>query len=543
MVDTGSCTWVRMPDAQHVSLQIQNGDPLILLRAFANDFHVNVEPLRDADSACWTAVNDVGSSNHLSGTGMDLNWNGADGRTFRLGITGERAYPDGKLQRLRDLLMFYEDIIFCGGFWSIRDWMHFQLNGRTFNNPRTGDFIKRKIRADGRSTYQRGGTPSPPPPPPAMSKQDRYALAVIEEGRRRGITPRGIQIALSVPFVESGWKMYANSTVPASLNLPHDAVGSDHDSVGLFQQRHPMWGPLEVLMDPAKSAGLFYDRLARMDYNNPNRLPGDFAADVQRPAAQYRGRYQERMGDAVALYNRLANVQSPEGDDELSNPDVVRKIDAIYLELTKRYPSRSRLRWLDERDGPVDTLAGMVLNDDGNDHVLFVKELAKLGHPESLSLLHHIAGGDPAKYPHRANDIQLAQAILADIDSSKAVPQARSTETITIVDDAKLREENRRLHHEIVELRNAPKPEPEIVYLPAPAQELEQEPEPAPRAVKRAPAVIDPNASTGQIIGQAYDALQALRLADALPIEDRAPLAALIAVLQTKNGADLGGQK
>jgi hypothetical protein len=45
--------------------------------------------------------------------------------------------------------------------------------------------------------------------------------------------------------------------------------------------------------------------------------------------------------------------------------------------------------------------------------------------------------------------------------------------------------------------------------------------------------------STGAVIGRAYDALEALRLADALPIEGRAPLAALISVLSTKNGASL----
>jgi hypothetical protein len=45
--------------------------------------------------------------------------------------------------------------------------------------------------------------------------------------------------------------------------------------------------------------------------------------------------------------------------------------------------------------------------------------------------------------------------------------------------------------------------------------------------------------TTGDIIGQVYDALEQLRLADALPIEQRAPLAALIAVLNTKNGSQL----
>ena len=148
------------------------------------------------------------------------------------------------------------------------------------------------------------------PPPPPLSKADQYALEVIAEGRRRGITPRGIQIAFSVVFVESNWKMYANKNVPESLTRPHDAVGSDHDSVGLFQQRFPMWGPLDCLMNAACSAGLFYDRLAKMNYNDPNRLPGSFAADIQRPAAQYRGRYQERFGEAVNYYNRMVGIQA-----------------------------------------------------------------------------------------------------------------------------------------------------------------------------------------------------------------------------------------
>lgn len=161
MVDTGSCSWVKVPGAEHVSLQIQNGHPLTILRAFAADYHAYVEPLRDADSACWTATNSVSTSNHLSGTAMDLNWNGADGKTFRLGISAEQAFPGNQLGNLRDLLDFYEGVVFNGGAWSIRDWMHAQLGGGTFNHPKTVDFIARKIRADGFSTYRRGNTAQP----------------------------------------------------------------------------------------------------------------------------------------------------------------------------------------------------------------------------------------------------------------------------------------------------------------------------------------------------------------------------------------------
>ena len=84
----------------------------------------------------------------------------------------------------------------------------------------------------------------------------------------------------------------------------------------------------------------------------------------------------------------------------------------------------------------------------------------------------------------------------------------------------------------------ASEPEVKIVYVdrevPAPT------PEPPPPSTALAVNGSEPK-SAGQLIGQAYDALEALRLADALPIEQRAPLAALIAVLQTKNGSQLGG--
>lgn len=167
-VDQGSCTWIKVPGAEHVSLQIQNGPPLAILRAFAADFHAHVEPLRDADSACWTADNTVDTSNHPGGTSMDLNWNGADGRTFRYGISEAQAYPGPKAQAVRDLIDFYEGTVFCGGSWSIRDWMHFQLGGNTYDQAsdrpkqKVLDFIARKIRADGFSTYKRGGTTNPP---------------------------------------------------------------------------------------------------------------------------------------------------------------------------------------------------------------------------------------------------------------------------------------------------------------------------------------------------------------------------------------------
>ena len=58
--------------------------------------------------------------------------------------------------------------------------------------------------------------------------------------------------------------MYANKAVPESLNFPHDKVGSDYDSAGLFQQR-PKWYPdISAIMDPEKSAHLFFEKMKKI---------------------------------------------------------------------------------------------------------------------------------------------------------------------------------------------------------------------------------------------------------------------------------------
>jgi hypothetical protein len=148
---------------------------------------------------------------------------------------------------------------------------------------------------------------------------DDYARAVIAEGKRRGITERGVVIALATVLVESGYpiKMWANYKVPESLDLPHDAVGSDGLSCGLFQQQVRQgangqwwWGSAAQVMDPATSAGLFYDRLARLDYNDTSRSPGSYAQDIQRSA--FPARYDQRMDDAQEIYDRLAGTTGGE---------------------------------------------------------------------------------------------------------------------------------------------------------------------------------------------------------------------------------------
>jgi predicted chitinase len=225
--------WVRIPGAEHVSLQFMKGPPLQVLRAFAADFHAHVEPLRDADSAAFTPTNKVSTSNHLNGTGMDLNWNGPpEAPAFRYGITGERAYPGGKLNRLRDLLLFYEDVVYCGGFWSIRDWMHFQMGYNTWgNHARIDDFIRRKIRPDGYSTYKRGDSPIVVPPPADVDRVRLLADVMWN-------VP-GVDYAALLPYVSVALK---RSECTNNNRVAMWCAQLGHESVGLKYMRE-IWGP------------------------------------------------------------------------------------------------------------------------------------------------------------------------------------------------------------------------------------------------------------------------------------------------------------
>jgi hypothetical protein len=138
-----------------------------------------------------------------------------------------------------------------------------------------------------------------------MPKLD-YVHAVNQAGADLGITPRGIVIGFATVFVESDWLNYANSNVAASMSIPHDAVGSDHASVGLFQQQVVgppwWWGDAATCMDPYKSATLFFQRLKAHNYNDTSQSPGSFAQAVQQSAKP--DRYDQHMDDAQALYDQ-----------------------------------------------------------------------------------------------------------------------------------------------------------------------------------------------------------------------------------------------
>jgi hypothetical protein len=79
---------------------------------------------------------------------------------------------------IRELLDFYEDTVFLAGDWyDPIDEMHWQMGYTTYNNPALLDFIVRKIRANGFSTFRR----KPVVIPAQEKKEDKVLVALSNE--------------------------------------------------------------------------------------------------------------------------------------------------------------------------------------------------------------------------------------------------------------------------------------------------------------------------------------------------------------------------
>lgn len=127
------------------------------------------------------------------------------------------------------------------------------------------------------------------------------AATIVSIGKSRGESAVKIQIALMTAITESGLLMYANSNIPDSLRYPHDAVGSDHDSLGIFQQQTPGWGSVAQLMDATYDTTKFFDALDGK--YNAGLSPWLNAQKVQISAFSDGSNYQKNWAQAQSLYS------------------------------------------------------------------------------------------------------------------------------------------------------------------------------------------------------------------------------------------------
>lgn len=132
-----------------------------------------------------------------------------------------------------------------------------------------------------------------------------FAREIARSAKDHKLDVHGAKIGLATALVESGspLKMWANRAVPESLKFRHDAVGSDYDSVGLFQQRdNGAWGTVKQRMTPYDSAGMFFDVMLRKFPNWKGMDPGAVAQGVQ--VSAFPGRYAGQMGRGLQLAKR-----------------------------------------------------------------------------------------------------------------------------------------------------------------------------------------------------------------------------------------------
>lgn len=133
---------------------------------------------------------------------------------------------------------------------------------------------------------------------------DFFAGEIARKAKDMRLDKLAARIGIATALVESGnpLKMWANRAVPESLKFRHDAVGSDYDSVGLFQQRdNGAWGTVKQRMTPYDSAGMFFDKLKGFDYHAMD--PGAAAQKVQ--VSAFPSRYAQQMGAAEDLLNKV----------------------------------------------------------------------------------------------------------------------------------------------------------------------------------------------------------------------------------------------
>ncbi|WCN84265.1 hypothetical protein [Micromonospora sp. LH3U1] len=88
------------------------------------------------------------------------------------------------------------------------------------------------------------------------------AKIIVDVGLEMKMPRRALVVALATAMQESNLYNLASDVLPESADYPNQGSGSDHDSVGLFQQRPSSgWGTVAELMRPSYAARAFYSAL------------------------------------------------------------------------------------------------------------------------------------------------------------------------------------------------------------------------------------------------------------------------------------------
>ncbi|MBM0279918.1 hypothetical protein [Micromonospora tarensis] len=130
------------------------------------------------------------------------------------------------------------------------------------------------------------------------------AKVIVDVGLEMKMPRRALVVALATAMQESNLYNLASDVLPESAEYPNQGSGSDHDSVGLFQQRPSSgWGTVAQLMRPSYAARAFYSAL--------NEIPGwqDMSVTAAAQSVQisaYPDAYAQHEDRATVVASALA---------------------------------------------------------------------------------------------------------------------------------------------------------------------------------------------------------------------------------------------
>jgi hypothetical protein len=191
--------------------------------------------------------------------------------------------------------------------------------------------------------------------PVALSdRQMAHARAMVNFVRDRGLPERAAVVVIETALVESNLTIYANYNVPGSMAIPHEAVGSDHASVGVLQQQVPSWGSAAECMDPVKACQKFlygagvnpgllnlpryrFEFVGHSAATSWDQLPNGSAAQAVQVSA-FPDRYQERDAEAAAI---VAQIWS---EEDMVHPKDWTAEDIAFIRKHVMYPHFKAVR-------------------------------------------------------------------------------------------------------------------------------------------------------------------------------------------------------
>src|SRR5215212_4908246 len=227
-------------------LWFQKGLPAIILPAIMADLNEFVESLNNArgytDEGSWTNGNSVKSSNHNGATAFDYNWDDHPMGEALAGWHGSDIIHGEQEPEIRKILAFYTfeglQMVFWANDWrSPKDSMHFQMGYGTYQDQlKCWRFVNARIRADGYSTYRRGGTPRGGGPVVEPEKPGVNLVALLADSM--GNVP-GVDYARLLPFVQDAYRK-CECDNNNRIAMWDSQVG--HESVGLKYMKE-IWGP------------------------------------------------------------------------------------------------------------------------------------------------------------------------------------------------------------------------------------------------------------------------------------------------------------